>query len=211
MIYRNIKSTLDVVLAVILAPIVLIISIFIAILIKLDSKGPVFFKCNRLGKNGIPIKILKFRTMYHGSEEIFNSDGSRFVEKNDNRITRVGYFLRHGLDEIPQILNIIRGEVSFIGPRPDDLFALDLYQERDFVKLLVRPGLTGLSQVSGRNEIPYADRLKYDVYYSENFNFILDVRIFISTFFIITGFSNKISIIEFRIIDENYKRLCTVP
>lgn len=203
--YSFVKGLFDVTMAAIALPFFFVISLFIALAIKIDSQGPIFFKCTRLGKNGRPIKIWKFRTMVDSAEEKFNPDGSRLVEKNDPRITKVGAFLRHGLDELPQLINVICGEVSFIGPRPDDLFAINMYRPRDIVKLSVKPGLSGLAQVSGRNDIPYLERLKYDVYYAENLDVLMDIRIFVRTVFIVFGARVSGDIIDKEIVLSHYE------
>jgi len=159
----------------------------LAAAIRADSPGPIFFACDRLGQWGRPMRIRKLRTMIHNAPERFNPDGSRLVEASDARVTRVGRILRGGLDELPQVLNILRGELSFIGPRPDDLFAVELYRDAEWLKLSVRPGITGLAQVNGRNDLPYRDRLKYDVYYALHRSLWLDARIALRTVLLALG------------------------
>ena len=137
-----------IVLLVLLSPILLLLSIAV----KMDSKGPVIFKQKRLGKNGKVFEMFKFRTMYVDAPDLRNEDGSTFNSDNDPRVTKVGKILRKtSLDELPQILNILKGEMSFIGPRPDLPDHFELYDENDKKKLSVKPGVTGYAQANGRN------------------------------------------------------------
>jgi lipopolysaccharide/colanic/teichoic acid biosynthesis glycosyltransferase len=140
--------------------------------------------------------------MLHGAPERFHPDGSRLVEKQDARVTRVGAFLRRGLDELPQVVAVLRGDLSFIGPRPDDLFAVDLYCGAEWLKLSVTPGITGLAQVSGRNDIPYHDRLKYDVYYALRRDLVLDVRILVRTLALAVGLQPSRPLVELAAIES---------
>ena len=176
-------------------PIFLILFAVIAIFIKLDSRGPVIFKQKRIGKDGKPIYIYKFRTMYVNAEEKLKKllkdnpdlrsewEQSRKL-KNDPRVTRVGKILRKtSLDELPQIINILKGEMSFVGPRPVLQEELDKYY-KEFARFyyIVKPGITGLWQVSGRNDIDYERRVKLDVFYITNWTLWLDIIILIKTF-----------------------------
>jgi len=183
----SLKRGLDLILAGFAGALLTPIAPLIAAAIRLESPGPILFQCQRLGRWGRPIRLWKFRTMLHGAPERFNADGSRLVESRDPRVTRVGAFLRRGLDELPQVVSVLRGQLSFIGPRPDDLFAVDLYDGAEWLKLSVIPGITGLAQVSGRNDIPYHERLKYDVYYALRRDIVLDVRILIRTLALAMG------------------------
>ncbi len=159
----------------------------LAAAIRADSAGPIFFRCQRLGKDGKVIELWKFRTMIHDAPEKFNADGSRLVEANDARVTRVGAILRGGLDELPQAWSVLKGELSFVGPRPDDVFATDLYRGAEWLKLSVTPGITGLAQINGRNDLPYRERLKYDIYYAHHRNVLLDLRILMRTALLAAG------------------------
>ena len=172
-----IKRLFDMLLAACACAILLIFFIPLAILIKLDSPGPVFFRQQRLGRFGHTINVLKLRTMHVNAEAIFKADGSRHVGKQDARVTRMGHFLRTGFDELTQVYNVLRGEMSFIGPRPDDLFSVHNLEGAEWLKLSVRPGITGLAQLTGRNDLPWKDRLRYDVYYAKNRTLMLDLRI----------------------------------
>jgi undecaprenyl phosphate N,N'-diacetylbacillosamine 1-phosphate transferase len=173
----------------------------IAIAIRLESPGPILFQCGRLGRWGRPIRLWKFRTMLHGAPERWNPDGSRLVEKQDPRVTRVGAWLRRGLDELPQVVAVLRGDLSFIGPRPDDLFCVDLYHGAEWIKLSVTPGITGLVQVSGRNDIPYRERLKYDIYYALHRDIVMDVRILIRTLALALGLHPSTPLVELARIE----------
>jgi undecaprenyl phosphate N,N'-diacetylbacillosamine 1-phosphate transferase len=172
----------------------------LAAAIRLDSAGPIFFVCSRLGAGGKTIQLRKLRTMIHDAPERFNPDGSRLVEHNDKRVTKVGSFLRGGLDELPQVVNVLRGELSFIGPRPDDLYAIDLYRGSDWLKLSITPGITGLAQVNGRNELPYKERLKYDVYYALHRDLRLDAKIFFRTIQIALGMHPAKPLVDYETV-----------
>ncbi len=154
--------------------------IVIAICIKLDSKGAVFFKQKRVGKNKEYFNILKFRTMYSDTPK----DVPTHLLKNpDALITKVGAFLRKtSLDELPQIFNIFAGQMSAIGPRPALWNQYDLVAERDkYGANALVPGLTGYAQINGRDELPIDVKAKYDGYYADNISFVLDVKIFFGT------------------------------
>lgn len=180
--YLVFKRFIDIVLSlcgiIILSPILLII----ALAIKIDSKGPVLFKQKRVGKGKKYFPILKFRTMY---ADVPKDVPTHLLDDPESKITKVGRFLRKSsLDELPQIFNILKGEMSIIGPRPALWNQYDLIEERDkYGANDVRPGLTGLAQVMGRDELPIDIKAKYDGEYVENINFINDVKIFFKTIF----------------------------
>lgn len=162
------------------------ILILIAISIKLTSKGPVFFRQERLGKNGKVFKILKFRTMVVNAEKI--GDGLAVKNENDNRITRMGKFLRAtSLDELPQLWNVLIGQMSLVGPRPPaTYFPYDGYNNYpDWAKkrFLMRPGITGLAQVIFRNSVSWDERIITDNKYIDTFSIWLDVKILFATIF----------------------------
>jgi undecaprenyl phosphate N,N'-diacetylbacillosamine 1-phosphate transferase len=169
--------SLDIVLSLVAILILAVLLPLLIVLIKLDSKGSVFFRQERLGQMGRVFKVLKFRTMHTDARGMFNPDGSRFVAQSDLRITRVGRFLRLGLDELPQTFNILKGEMSFIGPRPDDVFATQHYSGLEWLKLSATPGITGLAQVTGRNQLPWHTRMKYDIFYAYNRSLGMDLKI----------------------------------
>ena len=184
------KRLFDVVFSIIgllvLAPILLVI----AILIKIDSKGPVFFIQGRVGKNNIDFNIYKFRTMRMES----NKKGLLTLGNNDSRITKIGYFLRRfKIDEFPQLLNIIKGDMSFVGPRPELRYYVNYYNEDDLKIFKVRPGITGLASLKYRNEVELLkaakdpeeyfiktiipDKLRYNKEYIKRKNFIFDLKL----------------------------------
>jgi exopolysaccharide biosynthesis polyprenyl glycosylphosphotransferase len=166
-------------LLVLLSPLLALISIFI----KWDSRGPVFYFQERLGRHGRPFKLTKFRTMIENAEE---STGPVWAEKNDTRATRVGTWLRRlGLDELPQIFNIVRGEMSFVGPRPERPHFAQLHPALTRRRLSVKPGLTGLAQVSLRYSLDVEDKLRFDLFYLQNFSLGLDLVILLRTMLII--------------------------
>jgi lipopolysaccharide/colanic/teichoic acid biosynthesis glycosyltransferase len=143
----------------------------IAVLVKLSSRGPVLFRQERIGKDGIPFEILKFRTMLVGDNPLF---------PDATRITRVGSFLRRSsLDEIPELINVVRGEMSIVGPRPTLPYQVERYDARQRHRLAVRPGITGLAQVRGRNELPWAERIEMDLDYIKKQSVWFDVKILI--------------------------------
>lgn len=188
--YELIKRTCDIGLSsiglIVLAPVFLIIGIAI----KIDSKGPAFFVHKRIGKNGKIIKIYKFRTMYENSEEmITNFSQDQITEykenyklKNDPRVTKIGKFLRQtSLDELPQIVNILKGELSIVGPRPVVSNELEKYGKDKDKFLSIKPGLTGYWQVNGRSLTSYEERMKMELYYVENRGIWLDTKVFFKT------------------------------
>jgi undecaprenyl phosphate N,N'-diacetylbacillosamine 1-phosphate transferase len=159
------------------------IFIIIALSVKLTSKGPIFFKQERLGKNGRVFKIIKFRTMVVNAEKM--GDGLKVKNESDNRITKVGKFLRAtSLDELPQLWNVLVGDMSLVGPRPPVPYHPYKYEEyNDFQRkrFEMRPGITGLTQVTVRNSVNWDERIRIDVEYIERFNLWLDIKILAKT------------------------------
>jgi undecaprenyl phosphate N,N'-diacetylbacillosamine 1-phosphate transferase len=177
-----IKRIIDIIICLVLLPFVIIILIPIAIAIKLDDNGPIFYHSNRIGVNFKEFKMLKFRSMKVDAPDIRNTDGSTFNSNSDSRVTRVGRFLREtSLDEIPQIFNIIKGNMSIIGPRPGDVESKSTYKNDEKDKLLIRPGITGYTQAYYRNNIGVRDKRLLDAYYAHNVSFLWDLRIFFKT------------------------------
>ena len=180
--YQYIKRLIDIVLSlgaiVVLSPVLIVL----AVLIKLDSKGPVLFRQKRVGKDKVHFEILKFRTMY---ADVPKDVPTHLLADPASKITKIGRFLRKSsLDELPQIFNIFKGEMSIIGPRPALWNQFDLIEERDkYGANDVRPGLTGLAQVMGRDELPIDVKAKYDGDYVKNITFANDVKIFFRTIF----------------------------
>ena len=192
-IYKKIKSVFDLLFAsiflIIGSPLFFLISIFI----KLSSRGPIFFLQERIGKNNKIFKCIKFRTMHPEADDILKNLLNRndylkkeFEEnhklKNDPRITTFGKFLRKtSLDELPQLINVIRMEMSIVGPRPI-VYLEKIKYGKDFAKIIsIRPGITGLWQVSGRNNLSYDRRISLDLNYVNNMHFLMDIRIIIRT------------------------------
>jgi lipopolysaccharide/colanic/teichoic acid biosynthesis glycosyltransferase len=152
----------------------------------LESGRPVIFRQLRAGKNGVPFSMLKFRTMVPGAVELGRdlalSDDPFGLVPNDPRITRSGRFLRRtSLDELPQLWNVLRGQMSLVGPRPDLLEQVANYEPGDRRRLVVTPGITGWAQVQGRDEIPWEERFRLDAWYVDNWSLALDARIVLRT------------------------------
>ena len=188
--YRLIKRIFDFILSLIGIAIMSPLFLIISIMIKCDTKGPVFFKQRRIGLNGKPLYIYMFRTMVTNAEDLiasFTPEQKKEWEesyklKDDPRITRVGKILRKtSLDELPQLINIIKGEMSIIGPRPVVEEELSWYGNDVDLVLSVKPGLTGWWAVNGRSEVPYPKRCDLELYYVKNASLALDVRILLGT------------------------------
>lgn len=176
------KRLLDIILSVLLLPLLLLGSIVVMIFIFLDDKGPLFYNAPRLGRNGKPFKMFKFRTMIVNAPDIRLSDGSTYNGDDDPRITQVGRFLRKtSIDELPQILNVLLGDMSFIGPRPDTIDWFEKYSEEEKKILTVKPGITGYNQAYYRNSVDGVIKLKNDIYYVENLSIGLDIKILFKT------------------------------
>lgn len=151
----------------------------IAALIRLDTSGPAYFRQERIGKDGQPFVAYKFRSMV---DRATSMGLGLNVAVNDSRITRVGKFLRHtSLDELPQLFNVIKGEMSLVGPRPTLAYQVARYNEVQRRRLRVKPGITGWAQINGRNAIPWEERIKLDVWYVENWSLALDLYIMLRT------------------------------
>ena len=195
--YINLKRFIDFVFSFLLIILLFPLFLIIGILIKLNSKGSIIYIQRRIGKNNTPFSCYKFRTMKHESKYILkklliqNPHFKNEFEKtrkliNDPRITNLGRFLRFtSLDELPQIFNVFRGDMSFIGPRPIVKSEIKKYG-KDFKKAFsLKPGISGLWQVSGRNKLSYSKRVELDIFYAANINLLLDFKIFLKTILII--------------------------
>lgn len=189
-IYLKVKRIMDVILSTIGLIILLPVFLIIAIAIKIESKGPVFFKHTRIGKNGKIIKIYKFRSMVQNAEDLikrFTPEQMKEYKENyklinDPRITKVGKFLRKtSLDELPQIINILKGELSIIGPRPVVQEELEKYGDNAAKFLSVTPGLTGYWAANGRSDTTYEQRMEMELFYVDNLSIKLDLKIFFKT------------------------------
>jgi exopolysaccharide biosynthesis polyprenyl glycosylphosphotransferase len=186
---RIIKRIVDIVGSIIALILSSLFFLIVPIIIKFDSKGPVFFKQKRVGldKN---FNFLKFRTMKEGAQKEHNKlmkeHGIMFKLKNDPRITKVGKFLRKtSIDEIPQFINVLKGEMSLVGPRPPMPEEVAHYSNWQKKRLGVKPGITGLWQVSGRSNLSFEEWVKLDKFYIENWSFALDMQILFRTFIVL--------------------------
>ena len=196
--YETVKRIMDVILSfiglVVLSPILLLVAIFI----KIDSKGPVFFKQKRVGINGSQFEMYKFRSMVVNAEELKaqlaeknEMSGPMFKIAHDPRITKVGRFIRKtSIDELPQLWNVIKGDMSLVGPRPSlpkEVAQFEPWMKKRFE---VKPGLTCFWQVQGRNNIDFEDWMKLDIKYVKERSLLLDVKLIFKTFFVLFGDEN---------------------
>lgn len=176
------KRVFDLIVALIALPFWLLILLIIGPIIYFQDKGNIFYNAPRLGKGGKVFKMYKFRSMKMNAPDIRNEDGSTFNSEDDPRLTKIGKFIRKtSLDETPQLLNIIKGDMSIIGPRPDLPEHLDLYEGNEKRKLEIKPGVTGYSQAYFRNTVPWKERIQNDIYYIDNLTLWLDIKVFFKT------------------------------
>lgn len=197
---RGAKRVSDVLIASLTLLIFSPIWFLIGLLIKMDSKGPIFYRQERVGMDGRIFLVMKFRTMrVGGTSEIHREYQRKFIAghaeanlgdstsptyklRDDPRITRIGRFLRRfSLDEVPQLFNVLRGDMSIVGPRPPIPYEVEAYELRHRRRLEMKPGLTGLWQVSGRNRLPFEEMVKLDVFYIENWSILFDLKIILRT------------------------------
>lgn len=184
-----IKRLIDFIISSLLITVLTLPGLLLALAIKIDSRGPVFFIQNRVGRNGKLFKFYKFRSMTDGAEaqqdyfETFNEHlGPMFIMKNDPRVTRVGRIMRRlSLDELPQLLNVLKGDMSLVGPRPQVQREVVGYKEWHKKRLSVTPGITGVWQVLGRNELPFEEMVKLDLNYIQNWSLLLDFKLLLQT------------------------------
>jgi len=194
------KRLFDIIGSLILLPLVLLEIIILAPIIWLTDKGPVFYNANRAGKGYKPFKMFKLRSMYVNSPDLKNADGSTFNSDNDPRVTPIGRIMRKtSLDEFPQFLNILLGDMSFVGPRPK-LYREGRLEEDDVTEDMkksfeVKPGVTGYAQAYYRNSITQDEKFHWDAYYAEHISFWMDVKIIWQTI---------ISVIARKNINTNY-------
>ncbi|MFA6391931.1 MAG: sugar transferase [Patescibacteria group bacterium] len=187
---KILKRVFDIFISVILLVILLPVFLVVGIIIKLDSTGPVFVKLERVGRRGKTFTLYKFRSMVQGAHNMkkdltqFNerSDGPLFKMKNDPRITRFGKFLRtSSIDELPQLWNVLKSHMSIVGPRPHEPEEVSKYQKHHKTLLTIKPGITGMAQVSGRSDLNFEDEARLDVYYIENWSMMLDLQLIFRT------------------------------
>jgi len=175
------KRILDLSGSLVLITLLLPIFITVSVFIRLDTGGSVFFRQQRLGIRGRPFKLWKFRTLLEGT----GAPSHDRLTEDDPRVTSVGKFLRSwGIDELPQLWNVLKGQMSLVGPRPAPLYHLDQYTTFQRKRLLVKPGLTGWAVIYGRNAIPWKDRIQLDVWYVENRSLLLDLKILVRSVYV---------------------------
>lgn len=197
-VYEICKRTIDIIGAglglILLSPIIAVV----ACAVKVTSKGPVFFSQKRVGKNGELFEMYKFRSMVVNAEELKENleeqnemSGPMFKIKDDPRVTKVGKFIRKtSIDELPQLWNVLKGDMSLVGPRPSLPKEVEQFDNWMFKRLSVRPGLTCYWQVSGRNNIDFEDWMKLDIKYVEERNFWIDIKLIFKTVFVLFGDKN---------------------
>lgn len=177
-----IKRAFDIVVCLVLLPFFLLLYLVVALLIKIDDGGPVFYKAQRIGKNSRIFSMYKFRSMKVNAPNILNADGSTYNAKDDPRVTKIGRFLRESsIDELPQLLNVLVGDMSLIGPRASGATALDTYLPDEIPKMNVRPGITGYTQAYFRNGLTVREKRLKDAWYAQNVTIWLDIKILFKT------------------------------
>ena len=176
------KRVFDFILGLCALPFVIFLALIISPFIWLDDKGPIIYKAKRLAKGGGIFNMYKFRSMKVNAPDFRLENGDTYNGDDDPRVTKVGRFLRKtSLDEVPQFLNVLIGNMSFIGPRPDTPDFLPVYEEKFPAILTIKPGITGYNQAYFRNSIDGNEKMKNDDYYAKNISFIMDVKIIIKT------------------------------
>ena len=198
LVYNASKRLIDILLSLLGLIIVSPIMLIVAILIKLESTGPVIFSQKRVGLNGKEFNMLKFRSMVQNAEELKEKlqkqnemSGPMFKMKEDPRVTKVGRFIRKtSIDELPQLINVLKGEMSLVGPRPSLPKEVAKFEPWMLERLNVKPGLTCYWQVSGRNNIDFEDWMKLDIKYVKDRNLVLDIKLIFKTFFVLFGDKN---------------------
>jgi len=179
--YLRAKRILDILFVLLISPLILLAGALVAVLILLDSKGPILYRQKRIGQNGVEFEMLKFRSMYVNNNdtphreaikqymngEILNDNGDMLYKiGNDPRITRVGRIIRKlSIDELPQFWNVLRGQMSLVGPRPPLPYEVELYTSHDWLRLSGKPGLTGIWQIYGRSKVSFQEMVQMDVVY----------------------------------------------
>lgn len=177
-----IKRFFDFMVALLAMPYFLLVYILLLPFYFFMDRGPIFYSGKRLGRYGKPFSMHKFRSMKVNAPDIRLKDGSTYNGDDDPRVTKLGKFIRKtSLDELPQILNVLKGDMSLIGPRPDPLDWIDKYKKEEKVFLNVRPGITGYNQAYFRNSADAQEKIDNDVYYATNLSFLLDVKILLRT------------------------------
>lgn len=190
--YKNyIKRMFDLIVSLLALPFLIVITLVVAILIFADDRGPVFYVSERIGKDGKIFKMIKFRSMKVNAPDIRLEDGSTYNAEDDPRVTRIGKILRvTSIDELPQLFNMLVGNMSLIGPRPDPPDWLERYPDDIKGFLSVKPGITGYSQAYYRNSADAEEKMKNDLYYALNCTFTMDVKVFFKTIAVILKHEN---------------------
>ena len=191
MYQKYIKRVIDFIIALIALPFFCILFIFVAPAIIIDDGFPIFYNAKRIGQNGKLFKMYKFRSMKNNSPDIRTESGDTFNSEDDPRVTKVGKFLRKtSIDELPQLINMLIGDMSLIGPRPDPPDWLEQYtdEEREFLK--VKPGITGYSQAYFRNSVEAREKIANDVYYAKHCSFVMDIKVFFRTIMVVLKHDN---------------------
>jgi len=177
------KRACDIAISLGALPVVGAVTAVCGTAIRIEDAGPIFYNAPRVGKDGREFIMYKLRSMKVDAPDLVMEDGSTYNGADDPRMTRVGAFMRKkSLDEIPQFINVLKGDMSVVGPRPDLKRETELYQGDEGRKLIVKPGITGYAAVYGRNSLPWHDRLALDVEYVDNVSFALDAKVFVKTF-----------------------------
>lgn len=193
--YRFIKRTIDIIFSILGLVLLSPLLIIIAIIIKIDSKGPIFFAQERVGYKGNHFKMYKFRSMVLNAEELKEKlqeknemSGPMFKMKDDPRVTKIGKFIRKtSIDELPQLINVLLGQMSLVGPRPSLPKEVEKFETWMLERLNVKPGLTCYWQVSGRNDIDFEDWMKLDIKYVNERNLWIDIKLIFKTVFVLFG------------------------
>lgn len=181
---RVVKRITDILIGIIALPFLALVTLFVGTAIKLDDAGPIFYKSKRIGKDRKIFNMYKFRSMIVNAPNLTNKDGSTYNASDDKRVTRVGKFIRKtSIDELPQFLNILIGNMTLIGPRASGAGALGTYLPDEEAKMNVKPGITGYTQAYFRNGLTVRDKRLKDAWYAENVTFWIDVKIFFKTIF----------------------------
>ena len=191
LLYRFIKRLFDVVVsAILMIPIGIVIGIS-GLAIKAEDKGPIFYMANRTGRFGKIFKMYKLRSMKVNAPDIRLPDGSTYNGDDDPRVTKFGRFARKtSIDELPQVINILKGDMTFIGPRPDTPIGSAAYTEEEKIILTVRPGITGYNQAVNRNSVLTKEKLKNDIYYVKHLSLWFDIKIVFKTIATVLGHKN---------------------
>lgn len=182
MYLKYIKRIIDIIICIIGLPVFILLYIGIGIAIKLEDGGPIFYKADRIGKDSKIFKMYKFRSMKINAPKILNEDGSTYNASDDPRVTKIGKFIREtSIDETAQIINVLKGEMSIIGPRASLSGAIGTYKDDEIDKMNVRPGITGLTQAYYRNGLSVREKRLKDAWYANNVTFYGDIKIFLKT------------------------------